>query len=708
MPLLSSVARNSSIFLATIACVLLAAGRVNAAQITLAWDANPEPNIAGYVVEYGPSFAPFTLSVDVGNTTTWIQTNASSGVTYSFRVIAYNTFGEYSDPSAAVSGTADGPLAPTLTADRAALAFAMISGAPQLRTAPQTVRLTQNGTGAVTWTASASASWLQVSPASGSGSGALTVSLVPGSVPPVGGAATLTITSTGTSNSIAPVAVTVTVLSQTAAKAPAGAVDTPANNATGITGSLAITGWAIDDVDVSRVRILRDPVAGESGMVYIGDGMLVEDARPDIAALYPTLPWSYRAGWGYLLLTNMLPGQGNGTFRFYAYADDPDGHTTLLGTRTVTCANSSATTPFGAIDTPAPGQTVAGGNYVNFGWVLSKGPRRADPPGGGTVTAFIDGLPVGSPGGWGLRTDLASLFPAATYPGINTAAGALAFDTTTLPNGIHTIQWAVTDNQGGASGIGSRYFRVFNAGSSLTLEPPAGSVSTRAELAGAMIDGRAVEARRGYVLDTPLSRHEADANGRVTLQSEELDRIEVTTHGATEGYMVSGQDLRPLPVGSRLDPATGTFIWQPGVGFVGSYDLVFLRQTPGGLARQDVRIVLNPKGSDRVGPQVVVDIAGDVVAGWAADLDSPGDRGIDFLHVWAYPADGGGPVFVGEPSYGGARPDVAAVYGERFRATGYGLRVQGLAPGTYDLAIFAWSSSRHGWLPAKVVRVTVK
>ncbi len=56
-----------------------------------------------------------------------------------------------------------------------------------------------------------------------------------------------------------------------------------------------------------------------------------------------------------MVLTNMLPNQGNGTYQFYMYAQDRDGHTTLLGTRTMTCANASATKPFGAIDTPAQG-----------------------------------------------------------------------------------------------------------------------------------------------------------------------------------------------------------------------------------------------------------------------------------------------------------------------------------------------------------------
>lgn len=273
---------------------------------------------------------------------------------------------------------------------------------------------------------------------------------------------------------------------------------------------------------------------------------------------------------------------------------------------------------------------------------------------------------------------------------------------------MHTMAWVVIDNEGNPAGVGSRYFRVFNGGSSqVPSVTGAGSLNLERDAARAVADTGAIEARRGYALDAPFLSLEADAAGRVTLQSEELDRIELQTHGATGGYLVTSAGLRPLPIGSRLDPVTGAFVWQPGVGFIGSYDLAFVRHAGGQLVRQDVRIVLNPKGSNRIGPQIVVDSVGQVVAGWAADLDSQADRGIDLIHVWAYPAAGGHPVFVGEASYGGERPDVAAIYGHRFHATGYGIRVQGLEPGTYDLAIFAWSSAKHGWLPAKVVRIVV-
>ena len=324
------------------------------------------------------------------------------------------------------------------------------------------------------------------------------------------------------------------------------------------------------------------------------------------------------------------------------------------------------------------------------------------------------------PGGWSARADLSSLFPAGQYPGITNALGVFGFDTRTLSNGMHTMAWVVVDNQGGAAGVGSRYFRVFNSTpSSLTLAPAAMALATLTrgtELESAARERSSVHARRGFATDTPLRRYDADQDGRVTLQAEELDRIELETTGAVAGYLVSGSALRPLPIGSRLDPATGTFVWQPGVGFVGSYDLAFLRQEGGRMVRQDVRIVLNPKGSNRVGPQLVVDVApgpredatNGIVAGWAADLDSPDGTGIQMIHAWAYPRGGGAPLFVADVSYGGSRPDVAAVFGERFRDSGYGLRVQGLPPGTYDLALFGWSTARHAWLPAKLVTITIQ
>lgn len=82
-----------------------------------------------------------------------------------------------------------------------------------------------------------------------------------------------------------------------------------------------------------------------------------------------------------------------------------------------------------------------------------------------TVQVVIDGVLGALPSGWTSRSDLTALFPAATYPGVTNALGVSTFDTTTLSNGVHTIAWVVTADNGQADGVGSRYFTVANASS---------------------------------------------------------------------------------------------------------------------------------------------------------------------------------------------------------------------------------------------------
>jgi hypothetical protein len=153
----------------------------------------------------------------------------------------------------------------------------------------------------------------------------------------------------------------------------------------------------------------------------------------------------------------MLPGGGNGTYRLLVFADDTEGHTTLLGTRTFAAANATARVPFGNIDTPAAGQTVSG-TIVNFGWALT--PQPAFIPSGSTIEVIIDGVVVGHPTYAFARNDIDTLFPSFMNSGA--AVGYFFLDTTTLTNGLHAIAWVVHDNMGGTQGIGSRVFFVDN------------------------------------------------------------------------------------------------------------------------------------------------------------------------------------------------------------------------------------------------------
>jgi hypothetical protein len=81
----------------TTACVLLAslwagfATDALASNVTLAWDPNPEPDIAGYRVHWGVGSGQYSYSQDVGTETIATIENLDRGVTFYFAVTAYNT-----------------------------------------------------------------------------------------------------------------------------------------------------------------------------------------------------------------------------------------------------------------------------------------------------------------------------------------------------------------------------------------------------------------------------------------------------------------------------------------------------------------------------------------------------------------------------------------------------------------------------------------
>jgi protoporphyrinogen oxidase len=238
---------------------------------------------------------------------------------------------------------------------------------------------------------------------------------------------------------------------------PFGVFSTPIHGTT-VSGSIAVTGWALDDVGVESVKIYRQE---GSGLVYIGDAVFVEGARPDVEAAFPGYPGNSAAGWGYMMLTNFLPGGGNGSFTLHAVAKDGDGHSVTLGSKTITCDNAHAVKPFGAIDAPDQGAAISGTKYRGRGWALTPPPNKI-PIDGSTLEVIIDGKSAGNVTYNIYRSDIAKLFPG--YLNSNAAHGYFDFDTTAYANGLHTISWLAEDNDGNTDGIGSRYFTISNTG----------------------------------------------------------------------------------------------------------------------------------------------------------------------------------------------------------------------------------------------------
>jgi hypothetical protein len=205
-------------------------------------------------------------------------------------------------------------------------------------------------------------------------------------------------------------------------------------------------------------------------------------------------------------------------------------------------------------------------------------------------------------------------------------------DTTTLSRGIHTIVWGVTDSAGRGEGIGSRYFTVLNGsafadsvgfgGTGSADAVPAGSASyggtstgDAAVLAGAPVAaqdaarrvsragqaaaalreapaqprgdasaigtlapaGARVWGRTGFTPSELYAEVTADEAGVRHVQIPELGRLELWLGAVERGYLVANGALRDLPPGSHLNTENGVFSWSPGLGYLGTYRLAFLR-----------------------------------------------------------------------------------------------------------------------------------
>jgi hypothetical protein len=398
---------------------------------------------------------------------------------------------------------------------------------------------------------------------------------------------------------------------------PFGSFDTPITNSV-VSGSIPVSGWALDDIGVQSLQIF---IEKEKSRVYIGDAVFVAGARPDIEQAYPGYPNNYKAGWGYMMLTNFLPNGGNGTFKIHAIAADMEGHQVTLGTKTIICDNANAVKPFGAIDTPTQGGIASGNDYINFGWALTPLPNTI-PIDGSTIQVWVDGVSLGNPVYNQYREDIATLFP--NYNNSESAVGYFYLDTTQYNNGVHTIAWSVEDNAGNADGIGSRYFTIQNLGASSGVsgqESVANGKRTLSEIEIPIDYFEPVEVIKGFNRNIIPLKSYPDGNGNITIEILELERIEIYLNDYQakvnaevnedrsnnskfniqhskfySGYQVVGSQLRPLPIGSTLDRGRGIFSWQPGPGYLGNYHLVFIEEDKQkNKRRKEVLVTIRPK-----------------------------------------------------------------------------------------------------------------
>lgn len=501
----------------------------------------------------------------------------------------------------------------SIKTDKTQLYFGALEGG--IASPSQTVLISGTGVSELNWFISIDSDWIVVTPLSGLGSKSLSVSVNNDGLKIGTYSGTVKIISEYADNSPQNILVILNVYGEGQTINPFGKMDTPIDGVV-VHGSIPVTGWVLDDIGIQNVQVFRG--AG-TNPVYIGDAVFVEGARPDVERSYPAYPNNSKAGWGYMMLTNLLPNAGNGTFKIQAIAVDLEGNQVILGPKVIICENSKATKPFGAIDTPGQGGFASGSNYINWGWALTPQPNTIPTDGSGIIV-WVDSMPVGNPVYNLYREDIATLFP-----GYNNSQGAVGYfylDTTQYKNGVHTIAWSVTDDAGNTDGIGSRYFSILNINSSSKNTGKTQSGTTLLKELNAPMAGineafsdiqplpyRDIEVVRGFKNNSILRTEYTDDKGIFYLEIKEMERLEIrmnpnlsllSSHAFDRfnGFMIAGNRVKALPIGSTLDRERGIFYWQPIHGFLGNYRFVFFEKSDSGdeyKYRTDVVVVIVPK-----------------------------------------------------------------------------------------------------------------
>ena len=224
------------------------------------------------ITENAPWLTPSILSGSgAGSVSLAVNTAGMSAGTYSTPVTIAATGATNTPQSVMVTLTVTAPLIPTIGLAPSTLTFSANQGGTN--PVAQTVNISNSGTGTLSWNASSTASWLSVSPPSGTGSGSLAVTANVTGLSPGTYNTAITVTGTGATNSpqsipvsftVAAPATTLTVGSPSLAFTATQGAGNPAAQSLSITSNVA---WSVSD-SVSWLTV--GPASGSNnGMVTV-------------------------------------------------------------------------------------------------------------------------------------------------------------------------------------------------------------------------------------------------------------------------------------------------------------------------------------------------------------------------------------------------------------------------------------------------------
>ncbi len=218
-------------------------------------------------------------------------------------------------------------------------------------------------------------------------------------------------------------------------------IDAPNANSAAFSGVPAFGGWAVDEnVPVSSVGVSIDGVPYGNAL-YGGN-------RADVCKVLLNAPGCPNVGWNFAIDTTLL-GDGN--------------HTLAITARPATGQSFTKTMPFKVANQAVPGNStrvsvshpsgVFSGTAAFGGWALNDASAIR------TVELFVDGTSRGFADYGSDRPDVCALYPAAGCPAVGWNA---LLDTTSLTNGLHTLE-ATATSAAGQRATGSAAFFVSNS-----------------------------------------------------------------------------------------------------------------------------------------------------------------------------------------------------------------------------------------------------
>ncbi len=492
---------------------------------------------------------------------------------------------------------------------------------------PQALRIENIGGGELNWTVSTDKKWLRCSQSVGTQDTNIAVSADMDGLEQGTYTGTVTVTASHSANPPQQVRVSLKVYPRGRTGKPFGAFTSPENQ-TVVSGCLPLAGWALDDIGIQSVQLFRED---KTSKVYLGDAVFLPGARADIEKEKSGYPDHYRSGWGYLLHTDWLPNGGRGNFRLHAVATDAEGNRVTLGTRDFRCKNDGEKRIFGTMITPGQGGIARGSAFANRGWLMESS-RDSVPGNEPVLSVWVDGVRVEDAEFRRVREETLPVFadlpsasarpvlaasPGHAYGGaqavpavsvgessetefyLHGKEGRVTLDTTGYQNGLHAIAWTLCDGRGGERVLDHRIFEVNNR-----VSPPANTPTFRYPRSIFQVDPsdvpldyiNPVGIQVGYRKDGMFRTAAPGDSGRIVINLSELERLEIRLKLPRkelkkqktfyEGYQLIGGELRKLPVGSTLDMVKGVFSWQPGPGFVGEYQLVFIENRVKGEAKK--------------------------------------------------------------------------------------------------------------------------